>query len=229
MTSPQAPVSWSHSVPWWWRGGDADRRCSRSGLVPQPVLPATPTRILGIRRWKRGWRCPRPRLWRAKGEWTGEAAMSRRTLAADRRRTGGTVPGTILFVLGFAAVFTSYGAALGAAGGEPARSPGGDLASTRRPHHRAWADVCGFPQRRFVGWAHRAAGVPTADRAGRRTDARGIVRGELDTPASVQPWPPCWRCRPASRAQVGQPWRSRTTAWAKASRSCSPPWASGVR
>lgn len=45
---------------------------------------------------------------------TGRTATA--TLTTPRRWAGRTVVGTLLFVLGFAAVFTSYGAAFGAAG-----------------------------------------------------------------------------------------------------------------
>lgn len=44
------------------------------------------------------------------------AALNATTATAHRPRLGRTVSGTMLFVLGFAAVFTSYGAAFGAIG-----------------------------------------------------------------------------------------------------------------
>ena len=46
----------------------------------------------------------------------GSAATAVAAKPAQTRRPGRTVTGTLLFVLGFAAVFTSYGAAFGAAG-----------------------------------------------------------------------------------------------------------------
>ena len=47
---------------------------------------------------------------------TGDAATALATKPARLRRPSRTVVGTLLFVVGFAAVFTSYGAAFGAAG-----------------------------------------------------------------------------------------------------------------
>lgn len=86
----------------------SDRCSSRAGLFSQPLLPAATAGLSRLRLGHRRSRCEP--LERAH---PFESRLTRAPVTCPRHRT---VIGTVLFVLGFAAVFNSYGAAFGAVG-----------------------------------------------------------------------------------------------------------------
>lgn len=115
---------------------------------------------------------------------TGAAGADADNLSIPTRRSA-TVFGTALFVLGFALVFTSYGAAFGASGGNLMRHQ--DV-TTRVPGLLTIVlgqIFCRGARRRPWGIADRAARLPTQCRVGGRVPGVmfgiGRTRGSADS------------------------------------------------
>ena len=158
----------------------ADRVRRRAGLVPVAVRPA-PRAGLPRLRHRPDRRRPRGRSRRGTSLRRAAAATSAARLAvtdAACAHQGRVLVGSFLFVLGFTAVFVSFGALFGGLGAALLRVPGRDHPRARRRHDRRVGLVfIGFVPGLQREWRlHRRA----VGRAGGRAAARRALRPRLD-------------------------------------------------